>query len=418
MKLSGFAKAGHTPSLIAAFLYFDVSFMAWVLLGPLGPFIAETYKLSAAQKGFLVALPLLAGSFFRPILGVVGDRLGPRCAGILGLTATLVPLVIGWKFVSGLDSFYFIGFLLGIAGASFAVALPLAGTWYPPEYQGLAMGIAGAGNSGTLVATLFAPRLAEAWGWPKAFAMALVPVTLVLVLYSIMAKDSPNRPPRPAWRDYVSVFRQADTAWFCLLYSFTFGGFVGLTSFLTLFFHDQYHLPKVRAADFTTLVVIAGSFLRPVGGWLADRFGGYRLLLVLLVGVGGLLFAISSPPQLPAVVPLLFLSMGMLGMGNGAVFQLVPQRFSKHVGVITGVVGAAGGLGGFLLPSVLGAIKDRTGSYEIGFLAFASAFVAVSAVLLQLGRTWSLSWDEAFARRAGVFSYRDLVRRLVTADQT
>lgn len=406
------------PSLIAAFLYFDVSFMAWVLLGPLGPFLAESYKLSATQKGFLVALPLLAGSIFRPILGVLGDVLGPRRAGIIGLTVTLVPLVIGWKFVSGLDSLYFVGFLLGIAGASFAVALPLAGAWYPPEYQGLAMGIAGAGNSGTLMATLFAPRLAEAWGWPTAFAMALVPVALVLLLYSILAKDSPMRPPRPAWRDYVRVFHQADTAWFCLFYSFTFGGFVGLTSFLTLFFHDQYHLAKVRAADFTTLVVIAGSFLRPIGGLLADRIGGYRLLLALLAGVGGLLFAVSSLPKLSVVVPLLFLSMGMLGMGNGAVFQLVPQRFSKQVGVITGVVGAAGGLGGFLLPSVLGAIQDRTGSYGIGFVVFASGFLVISAVLLQLGRTWSLSWDAGFANRAGVFSYRDLVRSLVTADET
>src|SRR5215831_15835718 len=112
MKISDFRKAGHTQSLIAAFLYFDVSFMAWVLLGPLGPFIAEAYKLSATQKGFLVALPLLAGSFFRPILGVLGDVLGPRRAGMVGLTVTLIPLVLGWRFVSSLHSFYLIGFLL------------------------------------------------------------------------------------------------------------------------------------------------------------------------------------------------------------------------------------------------------------------------------------------------------------------
>src|SRR5215472_15574847 len=136
MKMSAFRKAGHTPSLIAAFLYFDVSFMAWVLLGPLGPFVAETYKLSATQKGFLVALPLLAGSFFRPILGVLGDVVGPRRAGILGLTITLLPLVLGWRFASNMHDFYGVGFLLGIAGASFAVALPMAGSWYPPEYQG------------------------------------------------------------------------------------------------------------------------------------------------------------------------------------------------------------------------------------------------------------------------------------------
>ncbi len=417
MKISDFRKAGHTPSLIAAFLYFDVSFMAWVLLGPLGPFIAETYKLSATQKGFLVALPLLAGSFFRPILGVLGDVLGPRRAGMVGLTVTLAPLVIGWRFASSLHSFYLIGFLLGIAGASFAVALPLAGTWYPPEYQGLAMGIAGAGNSGTLLATLFAPRLAQAFGWPNAFALAMAPLALVLILYSFMAKDSPKRPPRPAWRDYVAVFREADTGWFCFFYSFTFGGFVGLASFLTLFFHDQYQLPKVRAGDFTTIVVIAGSFLRPVGGWLADRIGGYRLLLGLLAGIGCCLAAISSLPALPVVVPLLFLCMGMLGMGNGAVFQLVPQRFAKQVGVVTGLVGAAGGFGGFLLPSVLGAIKDRAGDYGVGLLFFAIAFLVASALLLLRGTTWVRNWDEAFATRAGVFCFRSLARNLVTAEK-
>src|SRR5438874_1332476 len=418
MRISDFRKAGHTPSLVAAFLYFDVSFMAWVLLGPLGPFIAETYKLSATQKGFLVALPLLAGSFFRPLLGVLGDVMGPRRAGILGLTVTLVPLLLGWHFASSLHSFYLIGFLLGIAGASFAVALPLAGTWYPPEYQGLAMGIAGAGNSGTLLATLFAPRLAQAFGWPNAFALAMVPVVLVLVLYSLMAKDSPKRPPRPAWRDYVAVFREADTGWFCFFYCFTFGGFVGLASFLTLFFHDQYHLPKVRAGDFTTIVVIAGSFLRPVGGWLSDRIGGYRLLLGLLAGVGCCLAAISSLPSLPVVVPLLFLCMGMLGMGNGAVFQLVPQRFAKQVGVVTGLVGAAGGFGGFLLPSLLGAIKDRTGEYRGGLLIFAIAYVVAGGILLLRGPAWMRKWDEASVSRAGVFCYRDLARSLVAADES
>jgi len=417
VKISDFRKAGHTPSLIAAFLYFDVSFMAWVLLGPLGPFVAETYKLSATQKGFLVALPLLAGSFFRPILGVLGDVLGPRRAGIVGLAVTLIPLFLGWRFASSLHSFYLIGFLLGIAGASFAVALPLAGTWYPPEYQGLAMGIAGAGNSGTLLATLFAPRFAQHYGWPNAFALAMLPVALVLVLYSLMAKDSPKRPPRPAWRDYVVIFRQADTAWFCLFYCFTFGGFVGLASFLTLFFHDQYGLTKVRAGDFTTLVVVAGSFLRPVGGWIADRIGGYRLLLALLAGVGCCLAAISSLPALPVVVPLLFLCMGMLGMGNGAVFQLVPQRFSRHVGVVTGLVGAAGGLGGFLLPSLLGATKDRVGDYGTGLLAFSIAFFVASALLLLRGTAWARDWDEAFVSRSGVFCFRTFARNLVSADE-
>src|SRR6476659_9264824 len=217
MKVSDFRKAGHFPSLIAAFLYFDVSFMAWVLLGPLGPFIAETYKLSATQKGFLVALPLLAGSFFRPILGVLGDVIGPRRAGMLGLALTLVPLLLGWHFASSLHRFYLIGFLLGIAGASFAVALPLAGTWYPQEFQGLAMGIAGAGNSGTLLATLFAPRLAERFGWASMFGFAMLPLAAVFIVFVLFARDSPAPRTVATARDYRTVLGESDTLWLAFL---------------------------------------------------------------------------------------------------------------------------------------------------------------------------------------------------------
>ena len=259
--------------------------MVWVLLGPLAPFLSEDLKLTAAQKGLMVAVPLLGGALFRPIMGVLGDLLGGRRAGMLGLSLTLLPLFMGWRFARHLHDFYAVGILLGIAGASFAVALPLAGSWYPPERQGLAMGIAGAGNSGTLLATLFAPRLAQAFGWPRTFAVAMLPVFAVLVLFGLIARNNPlSVAAKPSWRDYAAVMREPDTGWFCLFYSFTFGGFVGLASFLTIFFHDQYLLSKVRSGDFTTIVVVAGSFLRPVGGWLADKIGGYRLLLMLLSG--------------------------------------------------------------------------------------------------------------------------------------
>ena len=161
MDKKSFAKSGHLPTLLSAFLYFDVSFMVWVLFGPMTPFIADQMHLSATQKGLLTAIPLLGGSFFRPILGLLADRIGGRRAGLTGLMLTLVPLILGWRYASALWHFYLIGFLLGIAGASFAVALPLAGRWYPAEHQGLAMGIAGAGNSGTLIATFFGPRIAR-----------------------------------------------------------------------------------------------------------------------------------------------------------------------------------------------------------------------------------------------------------------
>jgi NNP family nitrate/nitrite transporter-like MFS transporter len=414
MNETKFMKSGHFPTLIAAFLYFDVSFMVWVLLGPLAPFLSQQLQLTPYQKGLLTAIPLLGGALFRPVLGVLGERVGERRTGLLGLTLTLIPLILGWRFAHTAAHFYFLGFLLGIAGASFAVALPIAGRWYPPEYQGLVMGIAGAGNSGTLIATLFAPRLAQRFGWNTTFALAMLPIVVVLFLFALLAKDSPRRSAPPKWPEYAALLREPDAAWFCFFYSFTFGGFVGLASFLTTFFHDQYALSKVRAGDFTTIVVVAGSFLRPVGGWLSDKIGGYRLLMLLLAGVAGCLMGVGRLPALPLQVVLLFLTMGMLGMGNGAVFQLVPQRFSERVGVLTGLVGAAGGLGGFFLPFLLGAVKQRTGQYSGGLYLFGGAFFLAVLILLHLGTHWRLSWQEAAAERAGIFSYRNLAGSAVS----
>jgi len=183
---------------------------------------------------------------------------------------------------------------------------------------------------------------------------------------------------------------------------------VGLASFLTTFFHDQYALSKVQAGDFTTVVVLAGSFLRPIGGWLSDKIGGYRLLVLLLTGVACCLMGVARLPALYLEVAFLFFTMGMLGMGNGAVFQLVPQRFSERVGVLTGLVGAAGGLGGFFLPFLLGAIKQRTGQYSGGLFVFGAAFFVAALILLQLGTRWRTNWKESAVERAGIFSYRNL----------
>jgi MFS transporter, NNP family, nitrate/nitrite transporter len=405
MTFSDFRKQGHFPTLIASFLYFDISFMVWVILGPLGPYLGESLHLTASQKGFLVAVPLLAGSFFRPILGAMADRFGGRLTGMIGLGLTLLPLFLGWRFASALPHFFLIGCLLGVAGASFAVALPLASRWYPPELQGLAMGIAGAGNSGTVLATLFMPRLAKFVGWQNAFGIAMLPVLTVLLIFALTARDAPGERRRIGWSDYKTLFSQSDTAWFCLFYSFTFGGFAGLASFLTLFYADQYQLAKVSAGDLATLSVIAGSALRPVGGWLSDRFGGYRLLLFVLLGASMLLGSLMALPAVEVAALQLTLTMALLGMGNGAVFQLVPQRFAGSVGIITGMVGAAGGIGGFFLPSLLGVCKDRTGTYASGFLVLAGGFALAFAALLLLGPAWLARWDRAVAERSGVFSY-------------
>jgi len=401
-----FLKSGHTPTLVSALVYFDVSFMVWVILGPLAPFLRQQFGMSATAQGLLVAVPLLGGSLFRPILGILADRIGGRRAGLFGLSLTIVAIAIGWTIASAPWHLFVLGFFLGIAGASFAVALPLASRWYPAEYQGLAMGIVGAGNSGSLMATLFAPRLAERLGWANTFGLALIPVTCVAIVFALFAKDSPSKAAKPRWKDYAETLREPDTLWFALLYSLTFGGFVGFTSFLTTFFHEQYHVSRVAAGDFTTVVVVSGSLMRPLGGWLSDRIGGYRLLLLLLGAVAVSLGLVATLPPLVLAVPMLFVAVGCLGMGNGAVFQLVPQRFAGRMGIITGVVGAAGGLGGFFLPSILGAAKDATGTYGTGLALVSIAFVVGAFTLLELGSRWMTRWQESAIKQSGLFSYR------------
>ena len=399
-----FRKAGHPPTLLSAFLYFDISFMVWVILGPLGPFIGEAYHLTAAQKGLLTAVPALGGAFCRPILGWLTERIGGRKTGLIGMALTLVPLLLGWQVAHGLSGFLAVGLLLGIAGASFAAALPLASSWYPPQFQGLAMGIAGAGNSGTLLSTLFAPRLAQIFGWRSVFGFAIIPVVAVWLIFFALARESGKPRQIRRWAEYASLFKQADTWWFCFLYSLTFGGFVGLASYLSVFFHDQYSLTKVQAGDFTTVVVLFGSFLRPVGGILSDRLGGYRMLLLLLCGASLFLAGVATLPPALIALALLAVAMGLLGMGNGSVFQLVPQRFADRVGIMTGIVGAAGGLGGFLLPSVLGAVKGSTGTFGIGFAIVASAVLFGALCLRLLRNNWRLSWPYDAAARAGLLT--------------
>ena len=403
---TGFLASGHLPTLVAALLYFDVSFMTWVLLGPLAPFLRDEFGLTATQQGLLTAVPLLGGSVFRPVLGILGDRVGGRRAGVIGLSLTLVALFTGWKAGHTPLALYGVAFMLGIAGASFAVALPLAGRWYPPEYQGLAMGIAGAGNSGTLLATLFAPRVAERFGWVNAFGFAMLPVAAVLVAFALMARDSPKRGAPPTARDYAALLNETDTIWLAGLYCLTFGGFVGLSSFLTTFFYEQYHLSRVAAGDFTTVAVVAGSLLRPVGGWLSDRIGGYRLLVLLLAGFAVCLAAVAAAPSLLVALAIIFVGMGLLGMGNGAIFQMAPQRFPDRMGIVTGIVGAAGGLGGFCLPTLFGASKDATGGYTVALLLLVGVFAAGTIALLEAGISWSQRWSSDAVRQSGVYAYR------------
>lgn len=397
MQKTSFWKAGHTPTLLASFFYFDLSFMVWVILGPLAVQISKDIGLTPAQKGLMVATPLLAGALLRIVMGVLVDHLKPKKAGLIGQLVVIAGLV--WAWLGDLhtyQSLLTLGMLLGMAGAAFAVALPLASRWYPPEHQGTALGIAGAGNSGTAFAALFAPALAIAYGWQNVFGLCLIPLGVALAVYLIFAKDAPSAPPPKSLVEYMQVLKDKDAWWFMFFYSVTFGGFSGLASSLTIYFNGQYGLSPVTAGYFTAACVFAGSLVRPLGGRMADRIGGIKTLSIMYLLAATFLFiaSVGLPSAMTAVV-VFVLAMLALGTGNGAVFQLVPQRFRKEIGVMTGLVGMAGGIGGFYLASSLGFSKQATGSYQMGLTIFASlALLALVGLTVVKGR-WRTTWGSA-----------------------
>ena len=394
----GFLKAGHLPTLFASFLYFDLSFMVWVLLGPLGVAVAKTLHLDPAHKGLMVATPVLAGAALRVVLGLLVDRFKPKNVGIGAQILVIAGLIAAWMI--GIDSFaatLVLGCVLGLAGASFAVALPLASGWYPAEHQGTALGIAGAGNSGTVLAALFAPALAIAFGWQNVIGMAAIPLAIALAIFILAAKNSPNTPAPKPLSAYFALLKEGDCWWFMFFYSVTFGGFVGLASSLTIYFNDAYGLSPVVAGYCTAAVVFVGSMVRPMGGAVADRIGGVRALVVLYAVAASAFATIATGlSTIYLAMPVFLVGMLALGMGNGSVFQLVPQRFRREIGVMTGLVGMSGGVGGFYLASSLGYSKQLTGSYGPGFLVFAMLAALALVGISGVRRRWRTTWGALY----------------------
>jgi NNP family nitrate/nitrite transporter-like MFS transporter len=393
---NGFWASGHTPTLIAAFLYFDLAFMVWVLLGPLAPDIAKALALTPAQKGFMVATPTLAGAVLRVVNGLLVDRIGPKRAGAISQLIVIGGLFSAW--LLGVDSFagtVALGVILGFAGASFAIALPLASRWYPPEHQGKAMGFAGMGNSGTVLAALFAPSLAKLLGWNAVLGLACLPLSIVFLLYVAMARDAPGRPAPKSLAEYLRPLKLADSWWLMGFYAVTFGGFVGLAASLPVYFTDRFGLTSVTAGYCTAACVFAGSLVRPMGGALADRIGGVKALTGVFLVAALALAGVSQAGTLEAALGCFVVAMLALGTGNGSVFQLVPQRFSTEIGVMTGLVGFAGGIGGFYLASSLGLAKQWTGSFAPGFLIFAVLALIALAGLTLVKASWRRGWGAA-----------------------
>ncbi len=378
--------------------------MVWVLLGPLAVQISKDLGLTAAQKGLMVATPVLAGALLRLVMGTLVDHLKPKLTGVIGQVIVIITLLVAWQVgIKTFEHALILGLFLGVAGASFAVALPLASRWYPPEHQGKALGIAGAGNSGTAIAALIAPSLAAAYGWQSVFGLAVIPLSIVLVIYLVFAKDSPDCPPPKAFMEYLKVLKDRDAWWFMFFYAVTFGGFVGLSASLTIYFNTQYGLPAVTAGYFTAACVFAGSLVRPIGGMVADRIGGIRTLTFMYIGASAMLALVSvGMPSATTALLVFVAAMLCLGMGNGAVFQLVPQRFRKEIGVMTGLVGMAGGVGGFYLASSMGYSKQLTGSYQAAFVIFCLLGVVALIGLTVVKGRWRTTWGAAHMTSARI----------------
>ena len=395
MKWSQLKHAGHFPTLVSAFLYFDFSFMVWTLLGVLGAQIAapESLDLSSQQKGFMVAVPILSGAMLRILLGLLVDRIGAKNTGIFAQGIVISGLLVAWLVgLKNYEATLLMGLVLGFAGASFAVALPQAGRWYPPNMQGLVLGLAGAGNFGVVIDAIFAPRLAKIYGWQTIFGLALIPAMLVLLVYILFSKEAPVRIAPKKLSDYFRLFRDKDTHWFCFYYTVSFGGFVGLASSMVIYFKDQFGISVVSAGDLAALCAAVGTLSRPVGGALSDRIGGIRSLY-LFYSIAGLALVCSGLAQtLVFNVMALMAACGAFGMANGSVFQLLPQRFGKEFGLVTGLVGCGGGIGGFLLATLLGLSKQYTDGYSMGFFIFSGFCFAALTGLGLVKQRWRATW--------------------------
>jgi NNP family nitrate/nitrite transporter-like MFS transporter len=317
------------------------------------------------------------------------------------MTLIIGALAFGYFFVDSYDTVLMMGVLLGIAGASFGVALSLGSGWYPAKYKGLAMGIAGAGNSGTVLAVLFAPPLAMKFGWQTVYGLAAATMLLPMAVMVACAKEPPDREKQSA-REHLACLFEKDGWIFSLLYIITFGGFIGLSNFLPTYFYDQFKVTKIEAGQLTMLATLMGSATRVLGGWLSDRFGGVSTLSgVLLLVAGSLMLCGLSDTSVALTTALFMLCFSALGAGNGALFQLVPLRWPLATAVAGSMIGEIGALGGGFIPNAMGQSRQHTGSYLWGFVAFTLLALAMLAMLRVVQARWTRTWADKGGRAKG-----------------
>ena len=394
-----FLKSGHSPTLFAAFLYFTFSCAIWVLNGAMAPFIKETYQLTASQMGLMLSVPIIAGALMRFPLGLLAQYIGRKSATLVEMGMICVAMVFGLVFVDSFNDLLAMGVLLGIAGASFGVALSLGSGSFPPQHKGLAMGLVGAGNVGTAISVLVAPPLAMWLGWQAVYGVAACAILVPALVMVFFAKEPDDINPHAGMREHVACLFERDGWVFSLIYCVTFGGFIGLTSFLPSYYFDQFGVSKVQAGQLTMLAAFMGATLRVVGGWISDRWGGLNTLTLVLAVVSISLVMIGFATRSLVVTTLLMmLCFAALGAGNGALFQLVPLRWPTSTAVAGSMIGEIGALGGGLVPSSMGVAKQYIGSYSWGFFLFAALALIVLAVMRVMQIRWTRTWAEKGGR--------------------
>lgn len=394
-----FLSAGHTPTLFAAFLYFAFSCCIWVLNGAMAPFIGETFALSPAQLGLMLSIPIVAGALMRFPLGVLAQYIGRKPATLVEMGLIAVAMLYGFFMVERFDDLLAMGVLLGIAGASFGVALSLGSGWYPPQHKGLAMGLVGAGNVGTAVSVLVAPPLAQWLGWQAVYAVAGVAILVPMAVMAVFAKEPPDVVPHAGLRHHVACLFERDGWAFSLIYGVTFGGFIGLTTFLPSYYHDEFGVSKIAAGQLTMLVAFMGAAVRVAGGGLADRFGGVNALTVVLAIVAACLGLVGFVAHsLTLTTLLLLVCFAALGAGNGALFQLVPLRWPTTTAVAGSMIGEIGALVGGVVPNAMGLSKQYLGTYAWGFVLFAAFALLMLGVMRLMQVRWTRTWADKGGR--------------------
>ena len=397
-QFASFLRAGHAPTLFAAFFYFAFSCCIWVLNGAMAPFISETFSLSPAQKGLMLSVPIIAGALMRFPLGILSQYIGRKNATLVEMALISVAMLFGFFFVHSFNDLLAMGVLLGIAGASFGVALSLGSGWFPPQHKGLAMGLVGAGNVGTAVSVLVAPPLAQWLGWQAVYGVAAVAILLPMLVMVVLAKEPPDIDSHASLREHVACLFEKDGWVFSLIYGVTFGGFIGLTTFLPSYYHDQFNVSKVQAGQLTMLAAFMGAAVRVLGGAISDRWGGVNTLTWVLVAVAVTLTGVGfSSGSLALTTLLLIACFAALGAGNGALFQLVPLRWPTTTAVAGSMIGEVGALGGGLVPNAMGLSKQYLGTYAWGFVLFA----VLSVVMLGVMRTMQIRWTRTWAEKGG-----------------